>query len=221
MRLSRGSTFLFGGHRYSVRDVIAGAIRVEAAEGQGPAVPLIFGEDGPPGLEAFVANALWTWLFSVTSETSFMGPAQWDRVEPHIARIRSCVTRTSLPVVRGSDAVTYFTYAGTTVNRVILAAFGHDPKGAGDIFLKAPKTIDLRRLPTTTTDLAGAAEACFVSSGRQTLFQKHLPLEMQRAEWRDEWLKDKDADATLQRLQSASEQDVDALLFAPLIVSPR
>lgn len=221
MRLSRGATFLLGGHRYRVRDVIANAIRVEAAEGPGPAVPLVFGEDGPPGLEAFVANALWTWLFSVTPETSFMGPAQWDRVEPHITRIRSCVTRNSLPVVRASDVLTYFTFAGTTVNRVILTACGHDPKGAGDIFLKVPKALDLRRLPTRTTELAGAAEACFVSSGRQTLFQQHLPLEMQRAEWRDEWLKDKDADAALQRLQSATEQDVDAVLFTPFLVPTR
>lgn len=218
MRLNRGATLLLGGHRYRVRDVIAGALRVEAAEGQGSNVPLLFGDEGPPGLEAFVANALWSWLFSVTQETSFMGPAQWERVEPHIARIRSCVNHSSLPVVHGRDVLTYFTFAGTTVNRVILAACGHDPKGAGDIFLKVPKALDLRRLPTSTTELASAAEACFVSSGRQTIFQRHLPLDMQRAEWRDEWVKDQDAAASLQRIQSACEKEVDALLFAGMVV---
>jgi len=220
MRLSRGVAFLLGGHRYRVRDVIAGAVRVESAEGQGPNVPLIYGKDGAAGIEAFVASALWDWLFSVTPENSFMEPAQWGRVEPYLIRMRSCVNRSSLPVVRGNDSLTYFTFAGTTVNRVVLAAFGHDPKEAGDIYLRVPKPIDLRRLPTSTAELAGAAEASFASSGRQTIFQQYLPQDMQRAEWRDSWLKDQDAASTLLRLQASCEQEVDVVVFKPFLASP-
>lgn len=215
MRLNRGATFLLGGQRYRVRDVIASAVRVEASQGQGPNVPLLFGEGGPPGLESFVANALWSWLFSVTQETSFMGPAQWERVSPHLDRVRSFVNHSSLPVAREDGMWTYFTFAGTTVNRVILAAVGCDTKGAGDIYLRAPKNLDWRRLPGSTEELAGAAEASFVSSGWQTLFQQRLPLDMQRAEWRDEWLKDHDAESTLQRLRSAREYEVQPGIFAP------
>ena len=106
------------------------------------------------------------------------------------------------------------------MNRVVLAAFGHDPKEAGDIYLRVPKPIDLRRLPTSTAELAGAAEASFASSGRQTIFQQYLPQDMQRAEWRDAWLKDHDAASTLRRLQASCEQEVDVVVFKPFLASP-
>jgi ATP-dependent Lhr-like helicase len=218
MRINRNDTFVLGGNRYRVKDVIPNAIRVEPAPGQGANVPLLFGEHGPDGLDAFIGNALWRWLFDVTWETSHMTPGEWERVAPVISGIRAEIDHRVIPYVRATDGIRYFTFAGKTVNRVILAAFGHDPKGAGDIALKADRPIDWTRLPVTTEALSRAAEACFTTSNRQTLFQQYLPAEMQRIEWREEWLKDRDIDAVLSRLQSATARHVPAQLLTPLVL---
>lgn len=221
MRINRNDCFVLGGNRYRVKDVLPNAIRVDPAPGKGPVVPLMFGEHGPGGLDVFISNALWSWLFTVTAETSYLTASEWERVAPVLSIIRDKLDEQTIPFVSSTNDHTYFTFAGKMVNRVILAAFGHDPKGAGDIALKAEKPIDWRGLPVTTEALAHAADTCFTSSNRQTLFQQYLPAELQRIEWREEWLRDRNINNTLQRLHSGTVRKVASGVLTPLLLPAR
>lgn len=217
MRLARGSVFRFGGARYRVVRMVDRNLRVSPAPGKGGEVSLIFGTSGAEGLDAFVAGALREWLFSVTPETSFIEDQFRAPIDSVLASIREAVTPDDLPYSVDPGGVCYHTFAGITVNRVILQWFGLEPDGAGDLSVVLPDAVDLRKLPTDRSALLGAVENCFSPSDRQTIFQQCLPIELQRREWIEEWLRDDDAEAALVRLSSAKPVLVPCALFQPLL----
>ena len=61
-----------------------------------------------------------------------------------------------------------------------------------------------------------AAESCFAYSDRQTIFQQSLPLELQRKEWIEEWLKDDDTTSLPTRLAASKPVQVPLDLFSKL-----
>ncbi len=216
MRLTRGSLFRFGGVRYRVVRMVDRNLQVSPAPGKGGEAPLIFGMSGAEGLDAFVAGALWEWLFSVTPETSFIEEQFWAPIDSVNASICGSVSSDHLPYSVDPSGVRYYTFAGITVNRVILQWLGLEPDGADDLSIVLPDVVDWRKLPTDRTALLGAVENCFNPSGRQTIFQQCLPLELQRREWIEEWLRDDDAEAALVRLAVAKPVLVPSALFQSL-----
>ena len=217
MRLGKGSKFRFGGSRYAVIGFFDRELRVKAAPGSGGDVPLLFGKGGSDGLDAFMADSLWRWLFSVVEGSSFMMSGPWGQIETFIEEIRHLLEPGDLPWSEQESGVRYFTFAGITVNRVILSWLGLKPEGADDLSLVVPKTMDWSKLPTSPDVLLGAAERCFSSSDRQTIFQQALPLELQKMEWVETWLKDSDAASVLQRLASSNQVQVPRELFSGLL----
>lgn len=146
---------------------------------------------------------------------SFLGAGQV------LSSIRGELDEQAIQFVSATNDHTYFTFAGRTISHVILVASGRHPKGAGDISLKVEKPIDWRQLPITTEALVYAADMCFTSSNRQTLFQQYLPADLQRVEWLEEWLRVRDISIAIQRLQAGEVRQVPAGLLVPLILPPR
>lgn len=217
MRLGKGAKFRFGGSRYTVTGLFDRVLRAKTAPGSGGDVPLIFGKGSNDGLDAFMADSLWRWLFSVDESSSFMMSGPWGQIETFIEEIRDLLKPGDLPWSEQENGVRYFTFAGITVNRVILSWLGLMPEGADDLSLVVPKTMDWSKLPTSPDALLEAAEKSFVTSDRQTIFQQALPMELQKMEWVETWLKDRDAASVLQRLASSREVQVTPGLFAAFL----
>lgn len=216
MRLAPGSIFRFGGSRYRVSVLVGNSLRVESAAGKGDETSLLFGSSGRGGLETFVAGALWYWIFNVSESTSFMQKAEWTRVTGAVAAIRQRVGFGDLPYATGDQGIRYFTFGGSSLNRVVLAFFEIEGE-ASDLSILVPKQLDWSRLPVSCTLLARAAEQSFAPSNLQTMFQQFLPVELQRKEWAETWLKDRDAEGCLARLAGASPTSVDINLFNPFM----
>jgi ATP-dependent Lhr-like helicase len=216
MRLVPGAVFRFGGSRYRVKGLVDQKLRVSPAPGKGGEVTLVFGNRGAEGLDAFVADSLWHWLFRATEESSFLTKAHWEPIEKVITELRGVAGLEDLPFSGTGATVRYFTFAGITVNRVILAWLGLPPGGADDLSIVLPTAVDWSKLPTAQSALLGAAESCFASSDRQTIFQQCLPLELQRKEWIEEWLKDDDTTSVLTRLAASRPVQVPLDLFSKL-----
>lgn len=216
MRLGRGTTFRFGGARYRVSGLIENQLRVESASGKGGEVSLIFGTSGRGGLETFVAGALWSWMFEVSEATSFMQEAEWKRVAGVVDAVREQVAFMDLPYARVEQGIRYFTFGGTTLNRVILSYYGIEGE-ADDLSILVPRELDWTRLPTSCDKLSKAAELSFASSNQQTMFQQFLPLDLQRKEWMEAWLKDLDAQMALERLSCSHGRSVSTTLFTPFL----
>lgn len=216
MRLVPGAVFRFGGSRYRVNGLVDQKLRVSPAPGKGGEVSLVFGSKGAGGLDAFVADSLWHWLFRVTEESSFLTTAHWEPVGGVVTGIRKLIGSGDLPFSEIGKGFQYHTFAGITVNRVILKWLGLPPTDADDLSVILPKMVDWSKLPTSQCALLDAAEACFVTSDSQTIFQHSLPLDLQRKEWIEEWLKDADSATVLSRLAASIPVQVPPEIFLTL-----
>lgn len=216
MRLGKGSKFRFGGCRYAVTGLFDRELQVKAASGSGLDVPIIFGKGSSDGLDAFMADSLWRWLFTVDKSKSFMPSATWSIIETFISEIRQLLVESDLPWSKQDNGIRYYTFAGISVNRVILSWLGLNSEAADDLSLVVPDTMDWSKLPRSPEVLLGAAEKCFVTSDRQTIFQQALPLELQKMEWVETWLKDGDVSSVLDRLASSKQVCVPHEIFSGL-----
>lgn len=216
MRLAPGSVFRFGGSMYRFLRMIENHVRVELASGTGGETPLVFGGTGRTGLETFVSRALWSWIFQVSECLSYMQAAEWERVCKVVDTIRKRVSYDALPYSRVDGGYKYFTFGGATLNRVILSFFETEGE-VTDLSLVVPVQIDWSQLPSTCLDLTRAAERSFASSNRQTIFQQFLPLELQKREWMEAWLKDRDAEDCLRKMRTAQLNQVDPSTFEPFL----
>jgi ATP-dependent Lhr-like helicase len=216
MRLGRGSVFRFGGSRYRVSALVENQLRVETATGKGGEVSLIYGSQGKGGVSSFVANALWSWIFGISESTAFMQKAEWNRVAPVLEPIRANLCLTDLPFAEEGGKIRYYTFGGETLNRVLLSFFGLPGESCG-LSILLPAEVDWSRVPTTCEALSNAAAQSFASSNQQTIFQQFLPVDLQRREWMEAWLNDRDAQKALERLARSRNQLVPVSIFSPFL----
>jgi ATP-dependent Lhr-like helicase len=216
MRLTTGKTFRFGGKRYKAGKVIDHKLQATQISGSGEDVSLIYSQTGLGGVETFLADSLWHWIFDVDQHSSYMEPTEWMRVSEVIQTIREKVKNFELPFFSDSTGTYYFTFAGVTLNQVILSWLGEDAKLCDDIYLKVKKPVNWKTIPKSCAELKNAAEKCFSKTDRQTIFQQMLPLELQREEWLESFLKDHDAVRVLKRLSESAPISIPNQLFNKL-----
>ncbi len=214
MRLTHGKTFRFAGKRFKAGKIVDQKLHVSLATGNGEDVRLIYSQSGISGLETFIANSLWHWIFQVDKASSFMPPKEWERTSQTIEAVRGLLTLDHLPFFTDSRGTHYFTFAGVTLNQVILAWLGEETKQCDELSITASKPIYWKSLPSSCIELKSAAEKCFSKTDRQTIFQQMLPPELQCVEWLETWLKDGDARVVLERLSTGIVEEIPAHLFA-------
>ena len=216
LRLNNGATFRFGGRRYEVAGLVERQIRVIPARGHGAVVRLVFSRGKPTGLDVFIANALWHWLFEVSSEISFMTPENWPRFARFVSEIREASGVDTIPYTDAPTGRRYFTFAGTSTNRVILSWLGIETESADDLTIQTDKPVNWDQTPRSALELMDAAKKSFGPSGRQTIFQQCLPPKLQEREWTESWLKDREVENVLSRLRVSRPVAVPGHLFTPL-----
>ena len=216
LRLNNGTTFRFAGRCYMAIGVVDQQLRVKLASGQKAGVRLVFSNSGPEGLDAFVANAIWHWLFEISSETSFMTTENWIPIGRFVSKIREMSGVDTIPYVDTETSRRYFTFAGLSVNRVILSWLGLKTDSADELSIETRGPVDWNRLPVAASDLMDATRRNFVPSDRQTIFQQRLPIEFQEREWMASWLKNDEILRVLTRLKVSRPVAVPNNLFAPL-----
>lgn len=216
LRLNNGTTFRFAGKCYKATGVVDRQLRVKLTGGQNADVRLVFSNSGPEGLDVFVANALWHWLFETSAETSFMTPENWIPVGRFVSKIRDASGVDTIPYADTATGRRFFTFAGTSVNRVILSWLGLETESADDLSIETKRPIDWNRMPVAASNLMDAARKTFAPSDRQTIFQQRLPMEFQEREWMASWLKDDEVLKALTRLKVGRPVAVPSYLFAPL-----
>ncbi len=217
MRLSAGKSFRFGGSRYRVASIVDQKIQVNLVGGSGDDVPIVYSNSGFGGMETFIADSIWDWIFNIEFEASYMSSSEWKNVSDILEPIRKCLTISDLPYYADTEAFHYYTFAGAALNQVIIEWSGFNKIQCNDIYISVSKKIDWKSIPLTCVELKDAAEKCFNKSDRQTLFQQMLPLDLQRIEWLETFIKDVDANRVLGRLKRAVPKIIPPNLFNPLI----
>jgi len=202
LRIQVGSSIRFAGRYWQVRKIANDHILAEPSTQRGKAVDFIYPGTGL-GFDAFVMNRVWKILnegeFGLSDFTRSLG-AKIDQV---IESFRRTCGSEQIPFLRTADGYCYFTFGGYLTNKAIALITKQVEFKATDLTLDTIVPVDWKSIPTDPKDFEAVFEQLFEMTGAQSIYQTLLPLELQKREFLQEWLKDDCIPKVLARLQSA------------------
>lgn len=117
--------------------------------------------------------------------------------------LRQVCSFRQIPFSRPPEGIRYYTFGGYIVNRAIGLFSGKPGFKADDVSLLVPSPIDWSSIPGSPLDYEEFFPLLFEATAAQSIYQKHLPLELQEREYLQAWLKDTSIPRILARLRDA------------------
>ncbi len=198
----------FAGKRWHVQKASSDAIVLEPATGPGRTVDFMY-PGGGIGFDAFLTDRMWRILLQEDFPLEELTP----NLRTGIARARSVLGRNCradhIPFIRTPEGIQYFTFGGHLVNKAVALIAGQLDYRAGDITLDVVSPIDWAHLPTDPNAYDRVFDQLFEATSEQSLFQSLLPLELQRQEFLQDWLKDESIPSILARLKNSTPKSID------------
>jgi hypothetical protein len=127
-----------------------------------------------------------------------------NKVSHFISKIKSQCSISNIPFCRTDEGYVYYTFAGNIVNRAICLFSRQIDFETDDYLIKATMPIDWASVPMEPEDYEEYFEQLFEETSKQSIFQKQLPIGLQKHEYLQSWLKDKDIPIILNRLAQAA-----------------
>lgn len=213
LRIHQGDVIRFAGRHWSISAIRPDGVHIEPSNTLHHDVELSYGGAGRDGLDPFLMNNIWAQIFSLTEQTSDMDQPTWKTLNQHLAAVRAVCTAESLPLARTPQGVRYYTFAGSSLNKVLARWAGGQALQITDAYIEIDHPVDWSGIPTTTLALLPAARPLAAPSGSQTIFQQKLPADFQERELSEAWLKDEEIPHVLHRLQKALQVPIRQGLF--------
>lgn len=212
LRVRAGRIVRFAGKCWRVRKASADGYQVEPTKPTPRALDFVYAGQ-PPGLDPFICDRIWTCLHRKDLEVVDLQKSLRPTIDSLCGRIREATTLDSIPYEHCPGGFRYYTFAGSIVNRMICAFIGASKKSAGDFSLVAQPELDWHNLPYQPEGFGDVLDAGLNTSAEQTLYQRLLPNDMQSAEMKERWLRDKSIADILRRLNGAHIVEVTRDLF--------
>jgi len=209
LRLTHGVSVRFAGKRWRVREASTDGIIVEPTQSRGHAVDFIYPGAGI-GFDAFLANRMWTLLHSPDIPWECLASNLRGALSAVVRTFRAACRSDQIPFYRTLTGIRYFTFGGYLVNKAIALSTRQPDFKAEDFFLDVVTPIEWNKLGTKPQDYEAFFNLLFEAGSAQSLYQTFLPVDLQRREFLQEWLKSEAVEQVLERLKNATPVRLDA-----------
>jgi ATP-dependent Lhr-like helicase len=208
LRLTKGGTVRFAGKRWRIREASTDGISVEPTQARGHAVDFIYPGTGI-GFDAFLTSRMWQLLHASDIPLDCLAPNLKKPMAEVVQTFRTACRSDQIPFYRTHTGIRYFTFGGYLVNKAIALSTGQPDFKADDFFLDVVTPIDWSKLITKPQDFEAVFHSLFEANSAQSLYQTFLPVDLQRIEFLQEWLKNEAVGRVLTRLKHASPVRLD------------
>jgi ATP-dependent helicase Lhr and Lhr-like helicase len=211
MRLRKGMSVRFAGKCWRVQKLLRTGIGLEPSRSTSDAVDFSYVGEGIH-TDVFIAERIWRLLYSEDfMETLFVGELK-RQVMGFRETLRKACSQEQIPYHRSINGIRYFTFGGGLVNKAVGLRSGKPNFQADDFSLLVPSPIEWASIPNKPEDYEEVFHLLFGASSQQSIYQQQLPLDLQRREFLQDWLKHESIPHVLERLSGASTVQVDGLL---------
>jgi ATP-dependent Lhr-like helicase len=209
LRLTRGESVRFAGKRWRVREASTDGIVVEPTQSGGHTIDFIY-PGARIGFDAFLANRMWTLLHDPGIPLECLASNLKEILAAVVKSFRAACNVDQIPFYRTLTGIRYFTFGGYLVNKAIALSTQQPDFKADDFFLDVITPIDWGKLGTSPQDFEPFFHLLFEATSAQSLYQTFLPVDLQRREFLQEWLKSEAVGQVLKRLKNATPVRLDA-----------
>lgn len=161
-------------------------------------------------------NRIWEMLHSDNLQTELIEKSLVNKVSHYISQIKSQCSMNNIPFCRTDDGYIYFTFAGNIINRAICLFSKQIIFETDDYQIKTTMSIDWTSISTRPLDYDEIFEQLFEETEKQSIYQKQLPINLQKHEYLQSWLKDKDIPIILERLKRSAPKETSSAVFGLL-----
>jgi ATP-dependent Lhr-like helicase len=197
--LYNGVLINFAGNTWKVCKMSSNYIVVEQAKTKGSVVNLKY-SGGKIKLDPFLFNSMWKIICEYDSYSELLHSSLLDTVESYINQFRQKCTFSTIPYIRKSNQFSYFTFAGSLINKAIVNIIGHTQASFDDITITTYKMIDWNSIPTNPQEYESIFSLLVDRDAKLSIYQELLPVELQSQEALQNWLKDQVVFDVLKRL---------------------
>lgn len=200
----------FAGKCWRVARVSHDGIHLEPSRPTGTVVQLLYYGGAPPS-DPDVLDRTWRLIHSQSLPLQVFAQDLRQRVGAFASKLRSNCSETEIPYLRTEGGILYWTFGGRMVNRAVALVARKLDFTAGDITLLVSSPIDWPAIPRNPLDYEEFFDLLFEASSEQSFYQQQLPIELQRRECLQGWLKDAAIPRILSRLSRAAAVQMESL----------
>jgi len=201
LRIRGSSSIRFAGACWRVKNISLDGIHLIPLKSSVDTIDVSYGGGGFP-TDPHSADRIWRLIHS--SEVSLEVFSKDLRVKIHALKNEICQVSTQgkIPFTRTNDGIRYFTFAGNLVNKAVGLFTKKPDVDCDDLFLLVPSPINWASIPTNPMDYEGIFHLLFEPTTEQSIYQKQLPVDLQKREYLQDWLKDEEISRILNRLSN-------------------
>ena len=197
--LQVGGITRFAGRRWRVRRISRDGIEVEPTRAAGPCIDIEYGGRAA-SLDPALAEGMLAFMSRVQSGLeSWLGDD--GGFTDLVAKLPAQVGLESVLATHEDGRVTYYTFAGQTMNEVLLSLAGASGISSGEVYLQTMNPFDFGSLPEDISALTDVALSKLRTSEALTVYQEALPEGLLRRELAEFWLKSPVNQRNLDRLR--------------------
>lgn len=208
LRIGKGLSVRFAGKTWHVQDVGRERISLVPAGGRTEAVDFTYGGRGPQ-YDPFIIDRTWRLMHSDELEMDLFTRDLRSKIRAFIDRVRDSCRLNQIPYLRSTGGIRYFTFGGRLVNKAVGLITMKPGFEADEISLLVSSPIDFSTIPDSTSEYESFFGLLFEPNSEQSIYQRLLPIDLQRLEYIQEWLKDEVIPGILTRLKKAEPVPID------------
>jgi ATP-dependent Lhr-like helicase len=212
IRIKSGDSLRFAGQCWFVKKVSRECFSLTPARSGKETASFIYMTSGIR-TDAFVANRMWELIHSKVFVDDIYESKLRNLISAYREQIQSICASDQVPFVNFPDGYKYYTFAGHLVNKAIGLIAQKPGYQADDISVSALTPIDWTNIAENPADFHTIYSYLFESSSEQTIYQRLLPISLQKKEYLQEWLKDRTIPRILARLKDAELKAVPPGIF--------
>jgi len=212
LRVAPGDVVRFAGRRWIVRRSDLEGITVEPSKKAGTAVDFIYPGKGL-GFDSSLTELMWKIIHEPDLPKGVLPASVREMLSLPVSEIRSLGKR-AIPFAPCPLGVCYLTFAGYLVNKALALITSQSEYEATDLSLIVPVSIEWGSIPTGPPEYQPVFPQLFEASSEQSIYQTFLPVDLQREEFLQEWLKDETIPRVLTRLSNGTPREIPAEVMA-------
>lgn len=207
LRIDRGDVIRFAARSWTVKKISHEAMILEPSKSRDSKVDIAYDNCGF-STGPYVINKTWQTIHSGDFTPEIFTKDLRSGVTSFISLVRQLCSANQIPYVRTSEGIKYYTFAGYIVNKAIGLFTNKPGLKAEDFLLQVSSPIEWSAIPVQPADYQRIFPELFEPSMQQSFYQQQLPVELQKHEFLQSWLKDEEIPKILTRLATAQPVDV-------------
>lgn len=217
MRLRAGIEVRFAGKCWRVQKFNRDGIHVQPCQATQNLIDFSYGGKGIE-TDIFISEQVWHFIHSSENADDLLMKELRLGVASLREKIKAVCSYNQIPFQRTMDGYCYYTFGGYLVNKAIGLASKKVGFKANDLTLLVPSQIDWSTIPRRPIDYQEYFPQLFETSSEQSIFQQLLPIDLQRREYLQEWLKDETISSVLERLCTAQLKLIEKENFLEIMI---